>query len=160
MTIQIRYDSSFQTIEVSEAECEPMIRADYEERLLMAADPSTVQPRTMQEIMDERFNKPEYNNYHKYRRHTCSLEAFDFEGEVFVDPTANPADAVEWKETVCALFAAIRTLQPQQQELIRRRYYNCERVTDIAREDGVSPNAVSNRLQKIHNALKKELQYF
>ena len=64
MTIQIRYDSKFETLEVTEAECEQMIRTDYEERLLTAADPSTVQPRTMQEIMDERFNKPEYNNYH------------------------------------------------------------------------------------------------
>lgn len=160
MTIQIRYDSSFQTIEVSEAECEPMIRADYEERLLMAADPSTVQPRTMQEIMDERFNKPEYNNYHKYRRHTSSLDAYDFESAIFADLTANPAADVEWKEMICALDAAIRTLQPQQQEMIRRVYYARERITDIARADGVSHNAVHNRLQKIHTALKKEMVYF
>lgn len=160
MQIQIRYDDRFQTVEITEQECAPMIRADYEERLAAAEGPSTVQPRTVQEIFDERFNKPEYNNYHKYRRHTCSLESFDFEGEVFADPTANPATAVERKETLCALDTAIRTLQPQQQEMIRRRYYACERITDIARADGVSHTAVHNRLQKIHTALKKELQYF
>ena len=73
MQIKIRYDNHFQTVEVTEQECANMIRADYEERLAAAADPSTVQPRTMQEIMDERFNKPEYNCYHKNHRNTCCL---------------------------------------------------------------------------------------
>ena len=160
MQIQIRYDNRFQTVEVTEQECAPMIRADYEERLAVAEDPSGVQPRTMQEIFDERFNKPEYNNYHKYRRHTSSLDAYDFESAIFADLTANLAADVEWKEMICALDAAIRTLQPQQQEMIRRVFYARERITDIARADGVSHNAVHNRLQKIHTALKKEMVYF
>ena len=85
MQIKIRYDNHFQTVEVTEQECANMIRADYEERLAAAADPSTVQPRTMQEIMDERFNKPEYNCYHKHHRNTCCLDAFEEDSTLLKD---------------------------------------------------------------------------
>lgn len=47
-----------------------MIQADYDERRAAADDPSTVQPRSPQEIIEERFNRPDYNNWHRHWRHT------------------------------------------------------------------------------------------
>ncbi len=60
----------------------------------------------------------------------------------------------EEKERLCA---AIEQLQPQQQDLVRRVYYNDEKLIDIAREQGVTRAALSIRMQKIHAALKKIL---
>lgn len=80
MKVKIRYDDSFQTVEVTEEECESMIRADYEERRANAEDPSMVEPRTMQEILDAEFNRPEYNNYKHEHRYTLSADARIYEG--------------------------------------------------------------------------------
>ena len=109
MQIKIHYDDSFQTVEVTEAECESMLRNDYEERLAAAADPSTVQPRTMQEIMDERFNKPEYNSFHRYRRNTCGLDAFDADSTQFVEPERFE-ESLEQSELLSLLHEAMSEL--------------------------------------------------
>ena len=159
MQIKIRYDDSFQTVEVTEAECESMIRNDYEERLAAAADPSTVQPRTMQEIMDERFNKPEYNCFHRYRRNTCGLDAFDADSTQFVEPERFEG-SLEQSELLSLLHEAMTELQPQQAELIRRVFFEGESPASIAAEDGVLRSSVSHRLTKIYAALQKKLKNF
>lgn len=160
MKIKILYDERFQTVEVTEAECESMIRNDYEERRAAAADPSTVQPRTMQEIMDERFNKPEYNNFQTEHRRHCSLDDCSFEGDPFVDPDAFLETGIETEELLFALSEAIKTLQPQQQELIRRVFFDGETLASIAAEDGVLRSSVHHRLTKIYAVLQKKLKNF
>ncbi len=158
MQIKIRYDNSFQTVEVTEAECESMIRNDYEERCATAADPSTVQLRTMQEIMDERFNKPEYNNGYCYRTHTIGFDDFDFEGDAFADESINVETDYEVEELYRALSAVIETLQPHQQDLIRRVFVCGERPSHIAKELGIARQSVNDRLNTIYAVLRKELK--
>ena len=160
MQIKIRYDNHFQTVEITEAECEQMIRNDYEERRAAAADPSTVQPRTMQEIMDDRFNRPERNNGYNYRIHTADLDGCDFEGDAFVDRTLNVETDYEAEELLRELRAAISTLQPQQRELLYRIFQNGESQVDIASAENVSNVAVFNRLQRIYAVLRKKLKDF
>ena len=157
MQIKIRYDNHFQTVEVTEAECESMIRNDYEERRAAAADPSTVQPRTMQEIMDDRFNRPERNNGYNYRIHTADLDGCDFEGDAFIDRTLNVETDYETEELYRALRTAISSLQPQQQELVRRVFFCGERPSDIGREIGASKQAMNERLIKIYAQLRKKI---
>ncbi|MDG8349241.1 sigma-70 family RNA polymerase sigma factor, partial [Streptococcus pneumoniae] len=55
-------------LEVPDEDFTLMIDADYEDRLSCAEDKETVTRRSPQEIMDERFNKPDYNNWHKFDR--------------------------------------------------------------------------------------------
>ena len=69
MKIKIRYDNQMMTLDVPEKEFTLMIELDYEKQLAEAADPTAVQRRSPQEIMNERFNKPDYNNWHAYNRH-------------------------------------------------------------------------------------------
>lgn len=157
MKIRIRYDNSFQTVEVTEAECESMIRKDYEERRAAAADPSTVQLRTMQEIMDERFNKPEYNCFHRYRRNTCGLDAFDEDSTPFVEPERFE-ESLEQNELLSLLHEAMAELQPQQAELVRRVFFEGESLAAIAAEDGVLRSSVHHRLTKIYASLQKKLK--
>ena len=160
MQIKIRYDNSFQTVEVTEAECESMIRNDYEERCAASADPSTVQPRTMQEIMDERFNRPEYNNYQTAHRHHYSIDATDYEGEAYMDPDADIVADLEKGVLHLALHAALDELLPQQIELIRRIYFNGERALDVAADMGISKQALNSRLNRIYSLLQKKLKEF
>lgn len=158
MKIKIRYDYQYQTVEVTEAECESMIRNDYEERLAAAADPSTVQPRTMQEIMDDRFNRPEYNSIHQYRANNTELDVCDFEGDAFIDHSIDVEADYERSEILHALREAMNELEPQQQDLVRRIFFNGERPADIAREYGILQSSISHRLTKIYGALRKNLQ--
>ena len=69
MKIKIRYENQNMTIDVPEEDFTVMIQLDYEKQLAEANDPASVKRRTPQEIMDERFNKPDYNNWHKHNRH-------------------------------------------------------------------------------------------
>lgn len=75
MKIRILYDNKPTYLEVPDEDCTVMIDADYEERLSFDEDKETVTRRSVQEIMDERFNKPEYNNWHKFDRHYSELPA-------------------------------------------------------------------------------------
>ena len=69
MKIRIRYETQITTIDVPEEEFDLMIRLDYEKQLAEAKDPAAVRRRTPQEIMDERFNRPDYNNWQTFHRH-------------------------------------------------------------------------------------------
>src|SRR5690554_7557427 len=69
MKIRIQHENKSIYLEVPDEDFTLMIEADYEDRLSSAEDKESVTRRSPQEIMDERFNKPEYNNWHKYDRH-------------------------------------------------------------------------------------------
>ena len=158
MKVKIRYDDSFQTVEVTEEECESMIRADYEERRASAEDPAMVKPRTMQEILDAEFNHPEYNNYKHEHRYTLSADARTYEGMDYADIFGNPQFVYERNLVISDIQAAIAALQPQQRDLLSRVLFEKERPSDIARELGVSRQAIDQKLARIYGALKKNLK--
>ncbi len=69
MKIRIQYENQSTTIDVPEEDFTVMIQLDYEKQLAEAGDPASAQRRSPQEIMNERFNKPDYNNWHTHNRH-------------------------------------------------------------------------------------------
>lgn len=102
-------------------------------------------------------DRQEYNVDHKETRRHASLEAFNLDGNLFPSAT-DVAGGVIGKEERERLYAAIAKLQPQQQELLRRVYFGGEALADIAREEGVSKMALTNRMKKIYAALQKNLK--
>ena len=54
MKIRVRYEDQVTTIDVPDEDFTVMVQLDYQERLAGADDPSSVTPRSPQEIMDER----------------------------------------------------------------------------------------------------------
>lgn len=81
MKLKIRYENNVDNkapitveIEVPDDECTVMIEADYQKRLGNAEDKSQVTRRDVQSIMDEEFNKPLYNLWHKEHRHRGNLK--------------------------------------------------------------------------------------
>lgn len=144
------------TIEVPDADCEIWIEDDYQRRLSAAEDKSSVAKRTAQEIMDDDFNKPTFNKNQAETRHHVSLDALDPEDKHIADGSDILAELIE-REGYEELYAAIRKLQPQQQELVRQIFWEGVKQKDIAARDGVSERAITGRMKKIYAALKKSL---
>ena len=101
-------------------------------------------------------DRQEYNIDHKETRRHCSLDAYNLDDSL-LPSDVDVARDFERSDERKRLYAAIARLQPQQQELVRRVYFNREKIVDIAAEAGVSEAAIRNRLKKIMAALKKFL---
>ena len=102
------------------------------------------------------FDRQEYNNDHKENRRHVSLDGMDYEGALFASPD-DPAAEVLKREETARLLRAMEALSPDQRELVRRVYFENQRIVDIAREQGVSEAAIRNRLKKIYVKMKKFL---
>lgn len=98
-------------------------------------------------------DRQEYNSGHKETRRHTSLDGMDYEGALFTAPD-DPAAELVRKEDAARLRQAMEALSPAQRELVRRVYFENEKITDIAREEGVSHTAIHDRLKRIYQKLK------
>lgn len=64
----------------------------------------------------------------------------------------------EKADEILAVREAIKTLQPQQQALIQKVFYDKRTNVDIAAEENVTEAAIRNRLKKIYANLAKKLK--
>ena len=76
----------------------------------------------------------------------------------YIPADTDPLNDVLKEERIKELMAAIEKLQPQQKELLIRVYWNKELQKDIAAEEGVSEMAISGRMKRIINSLKKNFK--
>lgn len=98
-------------------------------------------------------DREEYNSDHRETRRHCSLDALNLDDAYLPSDTDVEAEVAELMENE-RLFAALSTLEPEQQSLIRRVYLSGEKIVDIAAKEGVSTTAIQNRLKKIYARLK------
>lgn len=147
MKIRIMYDNKPTYLEVPDEDCTVMIDMDYEDRLSCAEDKETVTRRSPQEIMDERFNKPDYNNWHKFDRHRgMPKKTFrkDDESEDATDhmdylPDNSHEVARNKKEDYeyyCEIIRSI--LKPKHSEPFIAVYLDGMSMTEYAEREGVS----------------------
>ncbi len=101
-------------------------------------------------------DRQQYNNDQKETRRHVSLDGMDYEGELFASAEDTEGEAVR-REDMARLFSAMEALSPSQRELVEKVYFEERKITDIAREEGVSEAAIRNRLKKIYSRLKKIL---
>jgi len=85
-------------------------------------------------------------------------------GFEIVDRAPSPSAIYELKESIAErqaqlakLRGAVEELLPQQQDLVRKIYFEKRTLTSIAVEEGVSVAAIQNRIKKILQKLKKIL---
>ena len=102
------------------------------------------------------FDRQEYNNDHKETRRHVSLDGMDYEGALFA-AAADPAEEAAQRDEAARLMQAMEALTPPQRELVRRVYFEQEKIVDIACEEGVSHVAVLDRLKRIYRKLKNNL---
>jgi RNA polymerase sigma-70 factor (ECF subfamily) len=100
----------------------------------------------------------DYNADQRETRRHCSLEAFNLDDALFPSDVDVLADVIR-SERHGALFAALATLNPSQQELVHQVYFEGKKLVEIAREQGVSHVAVHDRLNRIYKKLKKVLEW-
>lgn len=164
MKIRIQHENKSIYLEVPDEDFTLMIEADYEDRLSSAEDKGTVTRRSPQEIMDERFNKPEYNNWHKFDRHRGMPKKPFRKDDQEVDetdhmdyfPDYSDETAREKKEEYEHICEIIRkALKKKQAELLIAIILDGVSVTEYAEREGVSVSAISHRLDTAKKNFKK-----
>ena len=155
MIVKLYYEKKTETteIEVSDEECSLMIQTDYEMRLRNAKDGEEVLPRSVQEILDEEINKPTFNSNQTETRRHCSLDAMQ---EAGMD-LSNEDDIELPDEKYAELRAAIAQLKPEQQELLRKVFYEEIKQVDIAKSEGVKKASIESRLNTIYKKIRKHI---
>lgn len=176
MKIRILYDNKPTYMEVPDEDFTVMIDVDYEDRLSSPEDKETMTRRSPQEIMNERFNKPEYNNWRKFDRHSATTttprrldgkrgrikvsDDFDSENEkkntidLYPD-TLDEEFREKQAEYDCVCDIIRKTLKPNQAELIIAIYLDGIPVTEYAEREGVHKSAISHRLETAKKNFKK-----
>ena len=68
MKIKVRYENAYQTLEVDTEEMWVSLSLESDKDLTQEEKESFIQ-----DAFEEKFNKPEYNNWHKFDRHRGNL---------------------------------------------------------------------------------------
>ncbi len=98
------------------------------------------------------------NNRSETRRHVY-MSRLDPDGR-YLPTNCDLLEDILESELHGELIRAIDKLQPQQKELLIRVFCKRELQKDIAAEEGVSERAISGRMKRIMNSLKKFLKNF
>ena len=101
-------------------------------------------------------DRQQYNNDQKETRRHVSLDGMDYEGELFASAEDTEGEA-ERREDMARLYSAMEALSPSQRELVKKIYFEERKITDIAREEGVSKQSVHERVQRALKKLEKNL---
>ncbi len=169
MKIKISYDNEKQTLEVGRDEMWGFLSLGNSDGMT-----TTEMERRIQDRFDELFNHPEYNNWHRHSRHTTGTAApkrLDGKGYVQVsdeasnEPQDNTIDLFpdftdeENRETqyeyeaLCALLR--KHLKSDQADLLIEVHINKVPKQEYATRLGITPSAVSHRLETAEKNFKK-----
>ena len=178
MKIRIRYETQITTIDVPEEDFTVMVQMDYEDRCAKAEDPASVQRRTPQEIMDERFNRPDYNNWHTHNRHWDAdatppsvfggkqylsadleeeAEQHHFTMDEFPDLAALQAQKTQERDQELRTWIR-KHLKPDYAEMLIAIHMDGMSVTNYAAQIGETRTTVSHRLQRAKKIFEEIFQ--
>lgn len=102
-------------------------------------------------------DRREYNNNQTETRRHASLHAMEYEGEAFIDHSIDVEALFLQLIDSETLQKSISSLLPQQSELLLQVFSIGKSLEEIARIEGVSGQAIKNRLNKIYRQLRKSL---
>ena len=103
--------------------------------------------------MDEAERKQKYN----YERHNYPLSQVDYEGENFADYSADPFEKMVAEIDKERIAVALTTLTDCQRTLFEKVFVERKKITEIAKEEVVCHQAISQRVERIKAKLKKLL---
>ena len=99
-------------------------------------------------------DRQQENSDQKETRRHFSLNSMDYEGELFASAEDTEGEAVR-REDMARLYSAMEALSPSQRELVEKVYFEGRKITDIAREEGVTKQSVHERVERALKKLKK-----
>ena len=171
MKLKIRYESEYQTIVLDEEDTRAMwVSLSLEGEGLSQEETES----RIQEAFDEKYNKPEYNVWHRETRHIdptpkrkrmdgrkgyiCADEddaAFDIMDYLNTyDPTEDYGNKFEYEERCKKIRAAVK---PAQADMLIAIILDGMTVAEYAEFIGDTANNVSHRYRRAVNNLKKTL---
>lgn len=103
-------------------------------------------------------DKAEWANQKKESRRHYHLEACIYDGTDFIDNNDKIETMFREPSKTDLLHIAISKLKPRQRDLINAIYFEGISVNDYAAQEGVKQNAISMRLARAKNNLKKFLE--
>jgi len=114
----------------------------------------------VEEAVGEIIVELERNEYNSNRRETRRHESYSDNNdkqETLVDLSVDVETKVISRIEYEVLYKAITKLQPQQQELVRKMFFEYHSIIHIAREEGVGESTIRDRLNRIYKKLKNIL---
>ena len=169
MKIRFRYENTFQTLDVDLEEMWVMLSLNCEE-----GTPEKQREAMVQEAVDETFNRPEYNNYHRFMRHrdeAATPRRLDGKASHVGPPplgVATPVENIElfpdgrnldefwaaedYEEVSRKLHDA---LPERQANLLLSIHVDGIHVKEYAEAQGVSASSISHRLSVAEKNFKK-----
>lgn len=175
MKVRVKYESQNEAkapvaidVEISDGEWLLMVEKDYEKRKEEASQGETVTRRSAQEIMDEEFNKPLYNNWHReHRRRSAFPVPFHKEGD------EENSDGSEWVpdssdeenrtkkydyEAACQLIRNAFPQKPEWADAVISVYLDGESIRSYAKRIGTSENNITQKLKRARRKLSEILK--
>lgn len=174
MKVQIRYEkqkfdvkkpAEYMEVEVSDGEVVSMIEADYRQRRDATQSPELVRRRSIEEIIREEINKPEYNQAKQWVRNTDSCwraplagggnifdELVDQHGHMGV--FADPFDDVDTRLTI---ESALAGLDERERFIVIQNRLNQVPLTVVAAELGITQPRASQLLKSARAKIAAEI---
>lgn len=164
MKIKMRYEDAYQTLEIETKEIEKWLnisiteeenQEDYEKRI--------------QDVIEERFNRPDYNSWHKHDRHTGNAYMKSKDGTVevnteeaimfraadksaFYSSINGVHNQIEYEE-YCEILRSL--LKPEIADMVIAIALDDMSVGEYAELIGDDSNNVSHRYRRAIKKLKK-----
>lgn len=170
MKLKIRYDEAYQVLDLGEKATEQLwvsLDLDGGEGLTQAE-----REKRIQEAFDERYNKPEYNCWHRHARHTVSLGLYSDNGEddddrdgdplvksvsnkrLFLQDEFSRAEREEY-EDICEWIRRVLKDNPQWSAAFIAVHMDGEQTKDYAASIGVDPTTVTHWLRRAEKKLRE-----
>lgn len=152
-------------IDIPDNDLEVMIDFDYNSRLAVAEDKSSVERRTAQEIFDEIYNKPLYNDWHRHNNHRGTVQTpFRKDGDAEdidpLDTVPDYSDEIERDrkaeyEATCQMIH--KSVKPEYADVLIAIAIDGYTPEEYADKHGLNRDAVYKRYQRARAKMKKIL---
>lgn len=174
MEIKIKYDNEneyaapiVKVATIAEEEWQVMVETDFEKRRKAAAPDEVVERRSPQEIMENEFNKPLYNDWHREHRRRSKFPKPNFmdagdadtsDGSELIEDKAYAEERAAWHdhEALCQQIHEALPDKPEWADAVIAIYLDGDTVQGYAAQHGESANNISQKLRRA----KKKLQNF
>lgn len=117
MKIKIRYENEYQTLEVENMELEKWLNISISEE-----ESQEVYEKRVQDVIEERFNRPDYNSWHKHDRHTSNAYMKSKDGTVEVNTEEaimfRAADKTAFNSSIDGVHNQLSLVKKQNLELL------------------------------------------
>lgn len=159
MKLKIRYENKYQTLEVNNEEMWVSLSLEGDENLTQEEKENIIQ-----KAFEEQFNKPEYNNWHKFNRHRGNLkkqfrkddedtdesDGLDAVGDYSQDEERN--SQYEYEDLCLRIRKALKS---EYADVIIAVYIDDMTPEEYAQRNGLKRDTVYKRLQRAKKKMRE-----